>query len=493
MNDAYDLVVIGAGPAGMAAASEAASRGVSVLLLDEQHQPGGQIYRAIENSPVLEKGLLGPDYAHGATLTKSLRESGVDYQPSSMVWDAHRDHNEWWIGFETKGVSHFVQTKTILIATGAMERPFPVPGWTLPGVMSVGAAQTLLKATGATPGPKTVIAGTGPLLYLFAWQLLSAGVRVQAVLDTTPPANYFKALQYLPMTWKSRSILKKGMKFLTDLNAAKINWITRATDLKIEGEDEVSAISYSRGDKDFRLETDMVLLHQGVVPNIQLSQALRCEHIWNEQQLCWVPLTDSWGRSTVEGVFIAGDGGGIDGAIAAENAGRLSALQIAHELEKIDETTRDKEARPNREALLREWRVRPFLNVLYRPKDECRVPLQDDVLACRCEEVTVGQIRHAVAQGCAGPNQLKSFIRAGMGPCQGRLCGLTVCETIAQARSVSPAEVGYYRLRAPFKPVTLGSIADMPVPNEDPDMDINEALDTKSEGASQFDETPNWS
>jgi len=105
----------------------------------------------------------------------------------------------------------------------------------------------------------------------------------------------------------------------------------------------------------------------------------------------------------------------------------------------------------------------------------------------------MGAIREAVAQGCAGPNQLKSFVRAGMGPCQGRLCGLTVCETIAQARGVSPAEVGYYRLRTPIKPVSLGSIADMPVPNEDPDTDFNEALDTKSEGASQFDETPNWS
>ncbi len=496
MKDVYDLVVIGAGPAGMAAAVEAASRGVSTLLLDEQHQPGGQVYRGIETSPVLEKGVLGPDYARGTTLAKQLRESTVDYQPSSSVWDITTEStecNERWIGFETHGVSRFVQAQRVLLATGAMERPFPLPGWTLPGVMSVGAAQILLKTTGATPGPKTVIAGTGPLLYLFTWQLMQAGVRVQAVLDTTPTANYFKAIQYLPMAWKSRSILKKGKNFLTAINAAKINWVTRATELSIEGENDVTAIRYSRGDKDFRLETDMVLLHQGVVPNIQLSRAIRCEHVWNDRQLCWMPLTDTWGQSSVEGVFIAGDGGGIDGAVAAEYAGRLSALQIAHELKKIDESIRDKAARPFREGLLFEWRVRPFLDVLYRPEDQFRVPEDDSVLACRCEEVTVGAIRDAVKLGCAGPNQLKSFIRAGMGPCQGRLCGLTVCETIAKARGVSPGEVGYYRLRSPIKPVSLGSIADMSVPNEDPDMDINEALDTKNDGASQFDETPNWS
>ncbi|MEL0106160.1 MAG: FAD/NAD(P)-binding oxidoreductase [Rhodospirillaceae bacterium] len=490
MRDNYDFAVIGAGPAGMAAAIEASARGVSTLLLDEQPEPGGQIYRAIESSPILNTDVLGPDYVHGTVLAKQLRESDVDYQPASTVWDITHDR---FIGVETHGASRFIQAKRILIATGAYERPFPVPGWTLPGVMSVGAAQILLKTTGATPGPKTVIAGTGPLLYLFVWQLLRGGIQVQAVLDTTPTSNYFKALSYLPTAWKSRSILKKGMKFLTDMNAAKVNWITRATKLHIEGESGVTAIHYRRGEKDFRLETDMVLLHQGVVPNIQLSRAIGCEHVWNDQQLCWMPVTDVWGQTSIEGVFIAGDGCGIDGAKSAEHAGRLSALQICHELNKIDEAARDKAAVPARDALLFEWRVRPFLDVMYRPEEPFRTPPQDDVLACRCEEVTTGQIRQAVMQGCAGPNQLKSFTRAGMGPCQGRMCGLTVCETIAQARGVSPAEVGYYRLRPPIKPIPLGSVADMPVPGEDPDRDFNDALETKNEDASEFSETPVWS
>lgn len=207
MRDNYDFAVIGAGPAGMAAAIEASARGVSTLLLDEQPEPGGQIYRAIESSPILNTDVLGPDYVHGTVLAKQLRESDVDYQPASTVWDITHDR---FIGVETHGASRFIQAKRILIATGAYERPFPVPGWTLPGVMSVGAAQILLKTTGATPGPKTVIAGTGPLLYLFVWQLLRGGIQVQAVLDTTPTSNYFKALSYLPTAWKSRSILKKG-------------------------------------------------------------------------------------------------------------------------------------------------------------------------------------------------------------------------------------------------------------------------------------------
>jgi NADPH-dependent 2,4-dienoyl-CoA reductase/sulfur reductase-like enzyme len=490
MNRVYDFVVIGAGPAGIAAAVEASTRGVSTLLLDEQPEPGGQIYRAVDSSPIIESGVLGPDYEHGKSLTKRLRESGVDYQPNSTVWDITHDR---FIGVETNGASQFVEAKRILIATGAMERPFPIPGWTLPGVMSIGAAQILLKTTGATPGPQTVVVGTGPLLYLYAWQLLRGGVQVQAILDTTPTVNYFKALQYLPMAWKSRSILKKGMKFLTDLNTAKTNWITRVTNLSIAGDHKVMGIHYRRGEKDFYLETDLILLHQGVVPNIQLSRAIGCEHVWNDRQLCWMPVTDTWGQTSIEGIFIAGDGGGIDGAKAAEQAGKLSALQVCHELNKIDATTRNHAATPIRSALLYEWRVRPFLDVMYRPENPFRIPYQDDVLACRCEEVSIGDIRQAVAQGCPGPNQLKSFTRAGMGPCQGRMCGLTVCETIAKARGVSPADIGYYRLRPPIKPVSLGSIANMPVPGEDPDISFDEALETKAEGASQFTETPRWS
>jgi bacterioferritin-associated ferredoxin len=201
-----------------------------------------------------------------------------------------------------------------------------------------------------------------------------------------------------------------------------------------------------------------VLLHQGVVPNVQLTMALGCRHLWDEVQLCWTPQSDAWGRTSLERVFVAGDNGAIAGARAAEYSGRLAALQCAHELDKLSGTARDAKAGELRSKLRSHLAIRPWLDRMYRPREGFRIPA-DDTLACRCEEVTAGAIRKAVALGCLGPNQLKFFTRCGMGPCQGRLCGLTVSEIIARERGVPVSEVGYYRIRQPLKPVTVAMLA----------------------------------
>jgi len=207
-----------------------------------------------------------------------------------------------------------------------------------------------------------------------------------------------------------------------------------------------------------RIEAKVILLHQGVVPNTQFSLSLRASHKWDDAQLCFAPVTNKWGELDVPGIFVAGDGGGIGGAQAAEMQGEVTALAIAAQLHAIDDKTRDQSALPRLRRLAEVMRIRPFLDSLYRPRDENRVP-KDEVIVCRCEEVTAGQLRQFVELGCLGPNQAKSFGRCGMGPCQGRMCGLTVTEVIASARSVTPETVGYYRIRPPIKPLTLGELA----------------------------------
>jgi len=184
-------------------------------------------------------------------------------------------------------------------------------------------------------------------------------------------------------------------------------------------------------------------------------------HHWDETQLCFVPEIDEWGRSSVAGVSIAGDGGGIAGAEAAAETGRLAALEAAWQLGKNDDFARDRHAGPYRAALAEARHGRRFLDVLYRPAAAFRRP-GGDTLVCRCEEVTAQQVLDAVKGGATGPNQLKSFLRCGMGPCQGRLCGLTVTELIAKARNTAPGEVGYYRLRPPVKPITVAELASLP-------------------------------
>lgn len=450
-----DVAVIGAGAAGMSAAVALAGLGLQVVLLDEQGSPGGQIYRGITLAPLSRRDMLGPDYAHGNTLAQALAASTVRYEKGAAVWQVTRDHQ---VSYLRDGRLQTVQAKAVLLATGAMERPFPIPGWTLPGVMSAGAAQILLKSSGLAPSEPVVLAGCGPLLYLLGWQYLRAGVTIKALVDTTRPEDYWRARRHLFAALRAWPYLRKGLELMRSLRRAGIAHYTGAEQLAVEGSDAASALTFSVGGKTRRVATRCVLLHQGVVPNIQFSQSLRARHLWDEDQLCFSPVIDAWGELDVPGIYVAGDGAGIGGAQAAALQGELAALGIAARLGRLSDAERERHAAPLRTGLEANLRIRPFLDAVYQAREENRIPA-DEVMVCRCEEVTAGELRKFVALGCAGPNQAKSFGRCGMGPCQGRMCGLTVTEVIAKARGVSAAEVGYYRIRPPIKPITLGELA----------------------------------
>ena len=237
--------------------------------------------------------------------------------------------------------------------------------------------------------------------------------------------------------------------------------MNNVTELCIQGESAVNGISY-RTQKGLsrEIETENIFLHQGVIPNVNLAMAAGIDHFWHNVQLCWHPKIDAWGRTNVDGLVMAGDGIGIGGAQAAEATGHIAALGCLSELGKIDAAECGKQVKPVRTALVREKNIRPFLDSWFRPALHFRVP-SDETIVCRCEELTAKNIRDVIDIGIAGPNQLKSYCRAGMGLCQGRYCGLTVQEIIGQETGREPKDVGYYRLRPPIKPIPLDELADM--------------------------------
>jgi len=455
---AFDLAVIGAGPAGLAAAVTAAEAGLATVVLDEQPEPGGQIYRGVERvaaERAAHLAVLGEDYAAGLELVRRFRAAAIDYRPQTAVWQIDRERTVYCNGPD--GMFD-VSARQVLIATGALERPMPLPGWTLPGVMTCGAAQVLLKTAGLTPEGRCVLAGGGPLLYLLAAQLLRAGVVPAALLET--PTHPGAALPHALDFVRAPGYLAKGLAMLRALRAAGVPVRRGIAALELVGTRRVEAVRY-RWRGTLREESaDLVLLHQGVVPNPNLAAALRCEQVWDDAARCFRPVLDAWGASSVPGVAIAGDGGGIIGAKAAELAGTVAALGAAHAAGRLTAAERDRRAAPLRAALASHLKARPFLDAWYRPGQEWVAPPAADTIVCRCEEVRAGEIRELVAQQhCPGPNQMKAFVRCGMGPCQGRLCGLTVTELIAECRGVPQQEVGYYRIRPPVKPVTLGDLA----------------------------------
>jgi NADPH-dependent 2,4-dienoyl-CoA reductase/sulfur reductase-like enzyme len=438
-----DVVVVGAGPAGLAAGIETSRRGLRTVLLDENPAPGGRIWQALE-----ARGAADADEAAGLALIRDFAASTVDARYGVSVWGIEPDGSVFWSGNGTAGSS---RARRIVLATGTTERPMPIPGWTLPGVMTVGAAQIALKTGGLVPDGAW-IAGQGPLTLLYAAQAIRAGGKLSGILDLSDRSARWRAVRYLPAALGD---LRKGFGWLRELRRAGVP-VYHASDVRAEGDGTLRRISFQIGGSRRTEPADLLLLHDGVIPSIQITRALGCAHVWDERQRCWRPETDSWGETTVAGVIVAGDGAGVGGAAAAVLSGQIAALGCAHALAAIDTATRDREAAPLRSRHARALASRPLLDTMFAPLP---VDPDGDALICRCEEVTAGAIRDAVRLGCQGLSQLKAYTRCGMGPCQGRMCGPSVASVLAAARGLHPCEIEPFRTRFPARPLTVGELA----------------------------------
>ncbi|HEV2675145.1 MAG TPA: NAD(P)/FAD-dependent oxidoreductase [Aliidongia sp.] len=456
---AVDLLIVGAGPAGMAAAVAARRHGLTVLVVDDQPAPGGQIWRGVETVAATPRGArLGASYRSGAERAAGFRACGATYEPGSQLWQIEPGFRAF---LTRNGTARTVTAKAIVLATGAQERPAPFPGWTLPGVLTVGAAQILLKTADTVPVQPVWIAGSGPLPLLYMTQLLAAGGKIAGFLDTTPHGRMMAALPHLPGALSSLGDLVKGLAWTLALKRAGVPVIRHVTELVAEGEGRLQTLRYRTEDgRDGTVPAEVLLVHEGVVPSIHAPLALGCAVEWHARQLCYVPKLDAWGESSQPGIFVAGDGAGIGGVGAAELRGRLAGLRAAVTIGGLAAAEVEAEARPLHRSLARALALRPFLDVLFAPRAQVFAP-PDATIVCRCEEVTAGDIRARAALGRPGPNQLKAFTRAGMGPCQGRQCGYTVMHLVAAAQQRPVGEVGFYRVRPPLKPVTLGELASL--------------------------------
>jgi len=450
-----DLLVIGAGPAGMAAAATAARLGASTLLVDEQPVPGGQIHRAVEHRSESAVGVSHADWVRGRALAAAFRASGADYLPGTSVWQLDPGGR---VHVTDGRAASVVNARRVLIAVGAMERAVPLRGWTLPGVMTVGAAQIAYKTAAWLPPEGTWIAGSGPLLWLYAAQAADAGGSIAGILDTTPAGNYLRALPSLAGALGGARYLERGRSLQRRVRAAGFQVVRDIDGIEAHGDGRIERIRFHARGSWHEQPAAMLLLHHGVVPNVHATRSLGAKHRWDEAQHCFVPCVDAWGNLDVSGYAVAGDCARIVGAEASALQGQLAALEAVRALGVIDEAERNRQAEPVQRELGPHLRARPFIDRLFTPRESLLVP-DDEVLVCRCESVSARGVRDAVAAGCVGPNQMKAFTRCGMGPCQGRMCGLAAAEIIARTRSIDIAEVGTFNVRPPLKPVSLGELA----------------------------------
>jgi thioredoxin reductase len=465
MQEVFDVIVLGGGPAGMAAAAQAAGMGARTLLIDEQPSAGGQIYRHVERNfgnPAL-KQILGADYADGIRLVQEVQRSGCRFMWSGKIFYVGTQPASdgdagprFELGVVTAGCGHLLQSRRLIVATGAIERAAAFEGWTLPGVLTAGAAQILLKSDGAILDGKIAIAGHGPLLLLVIHQLLVAGADLEAIVDLLPAGNTQRALRSLPTAMLGPRQLLKGLGWL--IHAWRSGVAIRRSDQIVRvaaGGRRRLAVTFSRAGHLREIEVDWLITHIGVVPNLPISRALRCAHQWDPISHCSRPLRDETLQSSITGAYIAGDAGGIIGAAGSAIEGRMAALAAVASLSGKAHGRAMTVLRKARSSIVRQRR---FIDELFLPSSAQRVP-GDNVIVCRCEEVTAAEIRSAIASATIGVNQVKFFTRAGMGPCQGRQCGLMLSEMVANALGAPVDVVGALHGRPPIKPVLLGELA----------------------------------
>ncbi|MHA6574716.1 FAD/NAD(P)-dependent oxidoreductase [Pseudomonas yamanorum] len=438
-------VIVGAGPAGITAARTLLDHGVTPVLVDESLRGGGQIYRRQPaNFQRSAKQLYGFEAGKATALHRTMDELAtlVDYRPETLVWSAENGR----LDMLNNGHAESIEYAQIIVATGATDRILPVPGWTLPGVYSLGAAQIALKYQGCAIGERVAFCGSGPLLYLVAYQYAKAGAKVVAVLDSAPFSAQCRAL---PALLGQPATLAKGLYYRAWLTAHGIPVHQGATLSHIDGEQRVTGIHWDQQE----IACDAVAFAHALRSETQLADLLGCEFAWNALNRAWLPQRDAAGRSSVAGVYLAGDGAGIMGADAAQMAGERAALALLEDTGvAID---------PRRPAVLEQQlasiqRFRHGLETAFPFPEKWAAGAPDELILCRCEEVSVGEVRAVVDEGHWEVNRVKAHCRVGMGRCQGRMCGLAAAEIIAERSGREIQNVGRLRGQAPIKPLPFG-------------------------------------
>lgn len=469
MTDAARIVIVGAGPAGVRAAETLVAAGLRPLVLDEQSRCGGQIYRQPAAGAGFERSkrtLYGFEAAKAHALHSAMEAllPHIDYQSDTLVWDCEaRNGQGGRLVALHDAREQNVPFSHLILATGATDRVLPIPGWTLPGVYTLGGAQTALKAQGCAIGSQIVFAGTGPLLYLVAYQYAKAGARVTAVLDTSPLAAQARAL---PKLARQPATLAKGLYYVGWLQAHGVRIERNVTLERVHGERSVTGLAWRRtdagnGDEAIAetIRCDALALGFGLRPETQLADIAGCRFRFDDTTQCWLPERDAAGRSSIAGIYLAGDGAGIAGADAAELAGRRAALAVLEDLQcEVSPDAHREEAASLERALKRIAVFRSGLEAAFPPPFGRAASWPDDTIVCRCEQIDAATLRRCVRAGDATEiNRLKALTRVGMGRCQGRMCGEAALALIADETDRSMQTVGRLRAQAPVKPIPLAA------------------------------------
>jgi NADPH-dependent 2,4-dienoyl-CoA reductase/sulfur reductase-like enzyme len=451
------VIVVGAGPAGVRCAQTLLKYGLRPTIVDESRRDGGQIYRRQpERFSRPYSKLYGTEARKAQDLHASFEElrTSVDYLSDTLAWNIL----DKTLHITSGGHSSIRPFDALVLCPGAIDRLMPVKGWERAGTYSMGAAQIALKFQACSIGTAVVFLGAGPLLYLVASQYVQAGANVVAVLDTSSLRTRILAL---PKLLSRFDVLGKGAALVASLRRSAVRVEHGVDPMEILGSDEdgVHAVRYRSGGGRVReLACDAVSIGYHLRPETQLADLAQCTFTFDARTRQWLPDCDDMGRTSKEGIYLAGDGVRVLGADGAEIAGQLSALAILRDYgvavaqTEID-TLRRRRTRMDRFS-------QGLAEAFPWPAGQA-ARLSDDTVLCRCEGVRVREVRRAVCtDGASELNRVKALCRVGMGRCQGRYCSHAAAELIAHSACIPLERVGRLRGQAPIKPFSIATIED---------------------------------
>lgn len=450
------VLVVGAGPAGLAAARAARRAGAGVVLLDAAAAVGGQFWRHLpEERPARNESLLHHGWERFTALRAALeQDAGCEILTGAQVWMVERGEGGpprvQVLQGPTDGMDRrrrAFEPRALVLATGAAERTLPFPGWDLPGVYTAGAAQALAKSERIAVGRNVIVAGAGPFLLPVATSLLRTGAQVTAVLEANHWSRIARGWVKKPLELRHKGSELGG--YVRDLARHRVPYRTGTTVVAAHGTDHVEAVTIARLDPDWtprngterRVAVDAVCVSHGFVPRSELAIAAGCRTGADGGV-----IVDGNGRTSVDGVFAAGELTGIGGSDRALAEGTIAGTAAAG-------------GTPDRRPRERHEGFRERLEAAHGIRPGWRGWLTDDTVVCRCEEVTVGEIRTtAAATESRGLRSLKLSTRAGLGPCQGRVCGRTVEELLERQGLLDRGRTSNRPIAAL---VRLGELADL--------------------------------
>jgi thioredoxin reductase len=457
----YDVVVVGGGPAGMSAAVEASHAGASTAIVEERHALGGQGYKQVPSGfDVTRPDRRDRQRRAGRALIEKVHESAVDVYVDTVAWGLDGTR----VAIEPHDDSPAdLETGQVIIATGAYDRPVVFPGRTLPGVLTAGGANSLIRTQGVIPGERIVMVGTGPLLLAFSAQLHSLGARVLHVIDSSPFPGPAPMTRLALAARRDAGLLVEGARYLAYLIRHRVPRLYSHAIVRVEGDDTVRSVTVAEVGRDGlirpgtekTIEADTVCIGYGLTPSTELTQLAGCRQVWDPSTDKFVPYRDDGMRTSQPGVLVAGDCTRIAGAEVAVVEGRLAGLTAARDAGLLDvvryHARSDSEVRELRHHL----RFRDALDSLYPIGDWVYGLANDETILCRCEDVTMADLAAARQDWVVDPSDIKATTRAGMGFCQGRNCGAHIRRLIGGDRH-DPS----FTTRPPVKPALIASIAE---------------------------------